>query len=43
MVEEAKLPRERRALPPPPTSLTEDLPTDGPGIDRLNALMYEHW
>jgi hypothetical protein len=39
MVEEAKLPRERRPLPPPPPELTEDLPTDAAGIDRFNADM----
>ncbi len=43
MVEEAKLPRERRALPPPPPELTGDLPTDGPGLDAFNASMYAYW
>jgi len=43
MVEEAKLPRERRPLPPPPPELTEDLPTDPDGIDRFNADMFTYW
>ena len=43
MVEEAKLPRERRALPPPPPELTEDLPTDPAGMDQFNASMYAYW
>ena len=43
MVEEAKLPRERRPLPPPPPELTEDLPTSPDGIDRFNNDMYAYW
>ena len=42
-VEGAKLPRERRALPPPPPEVTGQLPTDGPGMDRFNASMYAYW
>ena len=45
MVEETKLPRERRRLPPPPPEIVEGmtLPTDGPGIDDFNARMYQYW
>ena len=42
-VEGAKLPRERRALPPPPPEVTGQLPTDGPGMDQFNASMYAYW
>ncbi|KAG1674592.1 hypothetical protein FOA52_001841 [Chlamydomonas sp. UWO 241] len=42
-VEDSKPPRERRALPPAPPSLTEDLPKDGPGMDAFNSAMSDYW
>ena len=41
--EAAKLPSERRAIPPAPPELENDLPTSAPDIDAFNSRMFDYY